>query len=61
MSAPRWTDADLRAAWEAGVRDGWQLGGRYLPRLPELNREWEKSIPRARIRALEIANSGVHG
>ncbi len=61
MSERRWTDADLRAAWEDGVRRGSaHLGPRSNFYFTEtLDREWEQSKPRARIRALEIAQAGL--
>lgn len=59
MSERRWTDADLRAAWEAGARDGFSMGGSFFPSASLLDRAWEKSKPRARIRALEVARAGL--
>ena len=56
MTERRWTDADLRAAWEAGLNDGVRLESRRFFNVDHL---WEKSKPRARIRALEIATAGL--
>lgn len=56
VSERRWTDADLKAAWEDGVMDGAKRD-----RFVGFEANWEKSRTRARIRALEIARAGLHG